>query len=110
MATTLNFNMVNLCDFFPIPATYHLYTDRSLQLNGSEGCAVQSPDIDPPEGGWVSRTLPSASSSMYCELQALLLVVTLLCQRRLNGVVMCESQSALQAVSSPQPTHGFSRP
>jgi len=88
-----------------VPAARHLYADGSVQSNGGAGCAVYSPDIDPPEGGWLGRRLPNASSSTYCELQALLLAVTLLCQRRLNGVVMCDSQSALQAISSPQPTH-----
>ncbi|KAG0720142.1 Gag-Pol polyprotein [Chionoecetes opilio] len=88
-----------------VPAAPHLYVDGSLQPDGSAGCAVYSPDVAPPEGGWVGRRLPNLSSSTYCELQGLLLAVSLLCQRRLNGVVMCDSQSALQAISSPQPTH-----
>ncbi|XP_076045738.1 uncharacterized protein LOC143027980 [Oratosquilla oratoria] len=89
----------------PVPAARHLYVDGSLQLDSSAGCTVYSPDVEPPEGGWVGRRLPNSSSSTYCELQALLLAVNLLCQRRLNGVVMCDSQSALQAISSSQPIH-----
>ncbi|XP_042882320.1 uncharacterized protein LOC122259540 [Penaeus japonicus] len=58
---------------------------------------------DQPEEGWVCRRLPNSSSSTYCELQALLLAVNFICQRRVNGAVMCDSQSALQAISSPQP-------
>ncbi|KAG0725001.1 hypothetical protein GWK47_039433 [Chionoecetes opilio] len=72
----------------------------SLQPDGSAGCAVYSLDVAPPEGGWVGRRLPNLSSSTYCELQGLLLAVSLLCQRRLNGVVMCDSQSALSHLIS----------
>ncbi|XP_076058606.1 uncharacterized protein LOC143035625 [Oratosquilla oratoria] len=71
----------------------------------SVGCAVYSPDVEPPEGGWVNCRLPNSSSSTYCELQELLLAVNLLCQQRLNGLVMYDSQSALQTISSPQPIH-----
>ncbi|KAG0721565.1 Gag-Pol polyprotein [Chionoecetes opilio] len=88
-----------------VPAAPHLYVDGSLQPDGSAGCAVYSLDVAPPEEGWVGRRLPNLSNSTYCELQGLLLAVSLLCQRRLNGVVMFDSQSALQAISSPQPTH-----
>jgi len=88
-----------------VSAALHLYVDGSLQPDGSAGCAIYSPDMEPPEGGWVGHRLPNSSSSTYCELQGLLLSVCVLCQRQVNGIVMCDSQSALQAISSPQPTH-----
>ncbi len=88
-----------------VPNAHHLYVDGSVQPDGSAGCAMYSPDMEPPEGGWAGRRLPNSSSSTYCELQGLLLAISLLCRRRVNGVVMCDSQSALQAVSSPQPMH-----
>lgn len=88
-----------------VPAAHHLYVDGSVQPDGSAGCAMYSPDTEPPEGGWVGRRLPNSSSSTYCELRGLLLAVTFLCERQLHGVILCDSQSALQALSSPQPTH-----
>ncbi|XP_042889847.1 uncharacterized protein LOC122264841 [Penaeus japonicus] len=86
-----------------IPAAHHIYVDGSVQRDGSAGCAIYSPDVDQPEEGWVCHSYPNSSSSTYCELQALLLAVNFICQRRVNGAVMCDSQSALQAISSPQP-------
>ena len=88
-----------------VPAAHHLYVDGSVQPDGSAGCAVYSPDVEPPEGGWVGRRLPNFSSSTYCELRGLLLAVTFLCERQLHGVILCDSQSALQALSASQPTH-----
>jgi len=34
-----------------VPAAHHLYVDGFLQADGSAGCAIYSPDVDPPEGG-----------------------------------------------------------
>ena len=76
-----------------------------MQPDGSSGCAIYSPDVDPPEEGWVGHRLPNSSSSTQCELQVLQLPVNLICQRRVKGAVMCNSQPALhQAISSPQRT------
>ncbi|KAG0724042.1 hypothetical protein GWK47_000485 [Chionoecetes opilio] len=50
-------------------------------------------------------TCPALPTASYTQLQGLLLAGSLLCQRRLESVVMCDSQSALQVFSSPQPTH-----
>ena len=84
---------------------HHLYTDGSLQADASAGCAVFSPSMDPPQGGWVGRRLPNSSSSTYCELHGLLDAVTLLTQSRGTGLIMCDSQPALRALSSPSPAH-----
>ncbi|MPC65062.1 hypothetical protein E2C01_059186 [Portunus trituberculatus] len=80
-----------------------LYTDGSVQADGTAGCAVFSPDLVPPAEGWVWRRLPAQSSSTFCELHGVLDVVRLLCERCLNGVVICDSQAALHALSSPNP-------
>ncbi|XP_045106666.1 uncharacterized protein LOC123501726 [Portunus trituberculatus] len=42
---------------------HHLYTDGSLQGDGSAGCAVFSPSLEPPREGWTGRRLPNTSSS-----------------------------------------------
>lgn len=85
------------------PPLKHLYTDGSLQTDGAAGCAIFSPEIQPPPGGWVGRRLTSPASSTYCELHGILDAVSLLCQRGLHGLVICDSKSALQALSSPKP-------
>lgn len=87
------------------PAAHHLYVDGSVQPDGSAGCAIYSPDVEPPEGGWPVRRLPDSSSSTYCELRGLLLAVSFLCERHLHGIILCDSQPALLAISSPRPTH-----
>ena len=84
---------------------HHLYTDGSLQADSSAGCAVFSPSMEPPQGGWVGRRLPNSSSSTYCELHGLLDAVTLLTQTRATGLIMCDSQPAIRALSSPSPAH-----
>lgn len=87
-----------------VPSAHHLFVDGSVQPDGSAACAVFSATIDPPGGGrWTGRRLANASSSTYCELNGLLDAVTLLTQERLNGVIVCDSQSALHALSSPRP-------
>ncbi|XP_063858328.1 uncharacterized protein LOC135099751 [Scylla paramamosain] len=86
-----------------IVTPHHLYTDGSVQADGTAGCAVYSPDAAPPAEGWVGRRLPAQSSSTFCELHGILDAVSLLCERRLNGVVICDSQAALHALSSPNP-------
>ncbi len=55
--------------------------------------------------GWIDRRLPDFSSSTYCELNGLLDAVTLLTERRLNGVIISDSKSALLAVFSSRPTY-----
>ena len=32
---------------------HRIYTDGSLQSDGSAGCSVFSPDLEPPVGGWI---------------------------------------------------------
>ncbi|XP_076036221.1 uncharacterized protein LOC143022108 isoform X1 [Oratosquilla oratoria] len=86
-------------------AAHHLFTDGSLQEDGSAGCAVYSPNIEPPLGGWAGRRLPNSSSSTYCELHGLLDAVTLLTRTGENGLIICDSQSALRALSSTKPEH-----
>ena len=73
--------------------------------DGRAGSAVFSLDTDPPPGGWVGRRLPNSSSSTYCELYGVLDAVSLLCQRGISGAVICDSQSALQALSSSHPAY-----
>ena len=85
------------------PALPRVYTDGSVQPDGTAGCAVFSPDLDPPPGGWVGRRLPDCSSSTYCELYGILHAVSLICQRGTKALVICDSKSALQALSSPKP-------
>ncbi|XP_050709726.1 uncharacterized protein LOC126994457 [Eriocheir sinensis] len=46
-----------------ITAPHCLYTDGSLQPDGVAGCAVFSPDLEPPPGGWVGRRLRDHSRS-----------------------------------------------
>ena len=86
-----------------VPEAHHLYTDGSVQADGRAGSAVFSPDTDPPPGGWVGRRLPVSSSSTFCELYGILDAVSLLSQRGLSGVVICDSKSALQALTSAKP-------
>lgn len=84
-----------------VPNGHQIYVDGSLQGDGSEACAVYSPTMEPPRGDeWVGRRLPNSSSSTHCELQGLLDAVTLLNHMLVNGIVVCDSQSALQALSS----------
>lgn len=85
--------------------THHLYTDGSLQGDGSAGCAVFSPSLEPPQAGWAGRRLPNSSSSTYCELHGLLDAVTLLTRTGSSGLVLCDSQPALQALTSPRPAY-----
>ncbi|XP_047502951.1 uncharacterized protein LOC125048330 [Penaeus chinensis] len=86
-----------------IPASHTLYIDGSLQIDGTAGCAVFSPTMEPPYGGWTGRRLQDWSSSTSCELHGLLDAVSLLLRTRSNGLVICDSQSALRALSSPKP-------
>lgn len=85
--------------------THHLYTDGSLRGDGSAGCAVFSPSLEPLQEGWTGRRLPNASSSTYCELHGLLDAVTLLTRTNNNGLVICDSQTALRALTSHQPAY-----
>ena len=87
-----------------VPEAHHVYTDGSVQADDRAGSAVFSPDTDPPPGGWVGRRLPDSSSSTFCELYGILDAVSLLSQRGLSGVVICDSKSALLALSSAKPT------
>ncbi|XP_045119171.1 uncharacterized protein LOC123509096 [Portunus trituberculatus] len=89
-----------------VPTAHHLYVDGSLQADGTAACAVFSSTVEPPRGdGWVGRRLPNASSSIYCELNGLLDAVTILTERGLDGVIVCDSKSALHALSSPRPAY-----
>ena len=88
-----------------IPDAHHIYVDGSVQADGSAACAMYSPTMEPPvEDGWIGRRLPNSSSSTFCELHGILDAVTLLVRRRVNGVVVCDSQSALHSLSSPRPS------
>ena len=71
-----------------------------MQADGRAGCAVFSPNTEPPEEGWVGRRLPAHSSSTFSELHGVLDAVSLLCQRSLNGVVICDSQATLHTLTS----------
>ncbi|XP_064077587.1 uncharacterized protein LOC135195256 [Macrobrachium nipponense] len=88
-----------------LSVAHHLYTDGSLQQDGSAGCAVFSPTLEPPPGGWIGRRLPESSSSTYCELHGLLDAVILITRTRNNGLIICDSQPALQALSSHKPAY-----
>ena len=89
-----------------VPEAHHVYTDGSVQADGRAGSAVFSPDTDLPPGGWVGSRLPDSSCSTFCELYGILDAVSLLSQRGLSGVViiLCDSKSALLALSSAKPT------
>lgn len=87
------------------PVSHRLYTDGSLQSDGAAGGAVFSPDLPPPPGGWVGRRLRDYSSSTLCELHALLDAISLVCQRGVNAVIICDSKPALQSLSALHPTH-----
>ncbi|MPC95374.1 hypothetical protein E2C01_090581 [Portunus trituberculatus] len=89
-----------------IPTPHRIFTDGSLQPDGRSGSAAFSPDLDPAGG---CRRLPDGSSSTYWELQGVLDAVELLCQRRVNGLVICDSQSALQAITSLRPSFTTAR-
>ena len=82
-----------------------IYTDGSLQADGAAGGAVFSPDMEPPDRGWVGRRLRDHSSSTLCELYAILDAVSLACQRGVNAVIVCDSKPALQSLSSVRPVH-----
>ncbi|XP_066948657.1 uncharacterized protein [Macrobrachium rosenbergii] len=89
-----------------VPAGHHIYVDGSVQADGSAACAMFSPTLESPEGGWHGRRLPNSSSSTYCELQGIWDAVTLLVRRNVNGLVICDSKSALQALTSSRPSCG----
>ncbi|KAK7075144.1 hypothetical protein SK128_006540 [Halocaridina rubra] len=55
-----------------------------------------------PPGGLVSRRLQSSLSSVSCKMHGLLDAINLLLCIRSNGLVICNSQSALCALSSPK--------
>ncbi|XP_066980707.1 uncharacterized protein [Macrobrachium rosenbergii] len=74
-----------------VPAGHHIYVEGSVQADGSAACAMFSPTLDSPEGGWHGRRLPNSSSSTYCELQGIWDAVTLLVRRNVNGLVICDS-------------------
>ncbi len=88
-----------------ITAPHRLYTDGSLQSDGAAGCAVFTPDLEPPPGGWVGRRLHDHSSSTLCELYAVLDAVSLVCQRGVNAAIICDSKPALQSLSAVHPSH-----
>ncbi|XP_064086111.1 uncharacterized protein LOC135201165 [Macrobrachium nipponense] len=88
-----------------LSVAHHLYTDGSLQQDGSAGCAVFSPTLEPLPEGWTGRRLPKSSSSTYCELHGLLDAVILITRTRNNGLIICDSQPALQALSSHKPAY-----
>ena len=88
-----------------LAVAHHLYTDGSLQRDGSAGCAVFSPSLETPREGWTGRRLPNSSSSTYCELHGLLDALTLLTRTRNNGLILCDSQPALRALTSHKPAH-----
>ncbi|XP_068229696.1 uncharacterized protein [Palaemon carinicauda] len=67
---------------------HHLYTDGSLQQDGSAGCAVFSPTLEPPPEGWTGHRLPKSSSSTYCELNGLLDVIISITRTRNNGLII----------------------
>ncbi|KAG0725045.1 hypothetical protein GWK47_039378 [Chionoecetes opilio] len=93
--------------FTSVPAAPHIYVDGSVQADWSAACAMFSPTMEPPgEDEWLGRRLPNSSTSTFCELHGILDAVTLLFQRRVNGVIVCDSQSALSALSSPRPSCG----
>ncbi len=88
-----------------IVASHCLYIDGSLQSDGAAGCAVFSPDLEPPSGGWVGRRLHDHTSFTLCELYAILAAVSLVCQRGVNAAIICDSKPALLSVSTVHPTH-----
>ncbi len=88
-----------------ITAPHRLCTDGSLQSDGAAGCAVFSPDLEPPPGGWTGRRLHDHYSSTLRELYAILDAVSLVCQRGVNAVNICDSKPALQSLSAVHPTH-----
>ncbi len=53
----------------------------------------------------VGRRLREHSSSMLCEVHAILNAVSLICQSGVNVVIICDSKPALQPLSAGQPTH-----
>ncbi len=88
-----------------VPAAHHIYVDGSVQADGNAACAMFSPTLEPPvEGEWLGHRLPNSSSSTFCELHGILDAVTLLVRRRVNGVIVCDSQSALHALSATRPS------
>ncbi|XP_068229750.1 uncharacterized protein [Palaemon carinicauda] len=87
-------------------AGHHIYVDGSVQADGNAACAMFSPTLESSEGGWDGRRLPNSSSSTYCELQGIWDAVTLLVRRNVNGLVICDSKFALQALTSSRPSCG----
>ena len=88
-----------------LTAPHRFYTDGSLQSDGAAGDAVFSPDLPPLPGGWVGRRLRDHSSSTLCELSAILDAVSLVCQKGVNAVIVCDSKPALLSLSAIHPTH-----
>ncbi|XP_068232367.1 uncharacterized protein [Palaemon carinicauda] len=89
-----------------VPAGHHIYVDDSVLADGNAARAMFSPTLESPEGVWHGRRLPNSSSSTYCELQGIWNAVTLLVRRNVNGLVICDSKSALQALTSSRPSCG----
>ncbi len=56
-------------------------------------------------GNWGGRLLHDHSSSTLCELYAILDAVSIVCHRRVNAVVICDSKPALQSLYAVHPTH-----
>ncbi len=84
-----------------------IYTDGSLQSDGAVGSAVFSPDLEPPDRGWVGQRLSNHSFSTFCELHTILDAVGLACQWEMNSVIVCDSKPALQSLSSVHPMHSI---
>ena len=84
-----------------VPVVHHIYVDGSVQADGRAACAMFCPTMEPPAGDeWLGRRLPDSSSSTFCELHGILDAVTLLVRRKENGIIICDSQPALHALSS----------
>ena len=82
-----------------IPAPHRVYTDGSLQVDGAADSAVFSPDLEPPGNGWVGHRISDRSSSTLYELYAILDAVSLIWQRGVNAIIICDSKPALLSLS-----------
>lgn len=83
---------------------YHLiYTDGSIQTDQRSGCAIYSPTTNAPPGGWQGSRLPSTHSSTPCELHGIIFALRFLYCRHLNGLIICDSKSALQSLTCHKP-------
>ena len=82
---------------------HHLFGDGSVQADSTSGCTVFSPDAAPPREAGLGVGCRLSPTPSFFSYTVILDAVSFLCERRLSGVVICDSQAALNALASSSP-------